>query len=190
LPGEGTAGSDRATMDMSTTFSRSFIRWMIAAVSVSFWLGGCGGPARITDLREDAYRVVSFEVSADCETVYLRIVRRAQEQYRIITLATYQPTIAAKLAPDRQSATITLMNAGGVGLRYILTADLHAVEPTRTGVNLYCASRAAAQEAVLWQQWANTSLEGRSEPEKKESDRKDPNDLKADPPDRSSQATP
>ncbi len=82
------------------------------------------------------------------------------------------------------------MNAGGVGLRYVLTADLHAVDPTRTGVNLYCANGGATREAVLWQQWANTPLEGRTEPEKKGNDLKDPNDPKADPPERSSQATP
>jgi len=39
------------------------------------------------------------------------------------------------------------------------TADLHALDPSRTGVNLYCANRSATKEAALWEQWANTPLD-------------------------------
>ena len=137
---------------------------MIAAVPVLLWLAGCGGPTSVTDLRENPYQILSFEVPADCETVYLRIVRRAQEQYRVITLATDQPAVSAKLAPDGQSATVTLVNAGGIGLRYVLVADFHALDPARTEVSLSCASVSSLKEAVLWQQWANTPLDAGKEP--------------------------
>jgi hypothetical protein len=138
-------------------------RWIVVILPALLWLGGCGGPTSLTDLRQHPHQVYSFEVPADCGTVYLRIARRAQEQYRVITLATYQPAVSAKLASDGQSATITLVNAGGIGLRYVLTADLHALDSSRTAVNLYCANRSAAQEAALWQQWANTPLEAGKE---------------------------
>jgi hypothetical protein len=128
------------------------------------WLGGCG-PTSVTGLHENPHSVYSFEVPADCETVYLRIARRAQEQYRVINLATYQPGVSAKLFSDRQSATVTLLNAGGLGLRYVLTADLHALDPSRTEVNLYCATRSSTKEAVLWEHWANTPLNtGKNDP--------------------------
>jgi hypothetical protein len=144
---------------MSMISSRFPIRWMGMVLLALLWLGGCGGPTSVTSLRESPHKVYSFEVPADCETVYLRIARRAQEQYRVINLATWQPGVSAKLFPDRQSATVTLVNAGGLGLRYLLTADLHALDPSRTEVNLYCANRSATKEAALWQQWANTPLD-------------------------------
>jgi hypothetical protein len=148
---------------MSTIFLRLGSRWIVVILPALLWLGGCGGPTSLTDLRQHPHQVYSFEVPADCGTVYLRIARRAQEQYRVITLATYQPAVSAKLASDGQSATITLVNAGGIGLRYVLTADLHALDSSRTAVNLYCANRSAAQEAALWEQWANTPLEAGKE---------------------------
>jgi hypothetical protein len=67
------------------------------------------------------------------------------------------------MSEQAQSATVTLWNAGGIGMRYILTPDLRALDPARTGVNIYCATRASIQEAVLWEQWANTPLENAQE---------------------------
>ena len=153
---------------LSTTFSRSSIRWTalaLAALLCLLYLCGCGGPTSLTSLRENPHSVISFEAPAACETVYLRITRRAQEHYRYITLATYQPGVSAKLAPDAQSATVTLFDAGGIGLRYILTADLRALDPARTEVSIYGATRSSAKEAALWGQWANTPLDtGNSDP--------------------------
>ncbi len=123
------------------------------------WLGGCSGPPSVANLRRHAACAYSFEVPDACETVYLRIARRAQERYRYTNLATYQPGVSAQLAPDHQSAAVTFFEAGGLNLRYILTADLHAVDPARTEVEIYCASRTSAPEALLWRQWANTPLD-------------------------------
>ena len=143
---------------MSRISSRLSICDTAALVALLCSLGGCGAPTSLSGLRANPYKVYSLEVPADCETVYLRIVRRAQERYRHTDLATYQPGVAAKLAPDGQSATLTLFNAGGIGLRYQLTADLAAADSNRTGISLYCATKSSAQEALLWQKWAYTPL--------------------------------
>ena len=45
---------------------------------------------------------------------------------------------------------MTLFDAGGIGLRYVLTADLRALDPSRTEVNIYGATRSSAKEAALW----------------------------------------
>jgi hypothetical protein len=147
---------------LSTTLSRPSDRWTALAVSgllCLLCLCGCGGPTSLTSLRQNPHSVLSFETPAACETVYLRITRRAHEHYRHITLATYQPGVGARLAPDAQSATVTLFDAGGIGLRYVLTADLRALDPARTEVSIYSATGSSAREAVLWAQWANMPLD-------------------------------
>lgn len=153
---------------LSTTFSRPSVRWTapaLAALLCLLYLYGCGGPTSLTSLHQNPHSVISFETPATCETVYLRVTRRAHEHYRHITLATYQPGVGAKLAPDAQSATVTLFDAGGIGLRYVLTADLRALDPSRTEVSIYSATGSSAREAVLWAQWANTPLDtGTSDP--------------------------
>jgi len=167
---------------MSATSSRFFIRWTAVVFPALLWLSGCGGPTSVTSLRQNPHKAYTFEVPAGCETVYLRLARRAQERYRHTNLATFQPGVTAKLAPDAQSATLTFFNAGGLGLRYLLTADLHALDPARTNVTIYCADRTAAREALVWQQWANTRLESTQEqspPPTKKNAPKDANDLKA-----------
>jgi len=153
---------------LSTTISRSSIRWTalaLPALLCLLCLCGCGGPMSLTRLHQNPHSVISFEAPAACETVYLRIARRAQEHYRYTNLATYQPGVSAKLAPDAQFATVTLFDAGGIGLRYVLAADLRALDPSRTEVNIYGATRSSAKEATLWAQWANTPLDtGNSDP--------------------------
>ncbi len=144
------------TGTISTRLSRA---WTRVLLSVLLWLSGCGGPTSVTSLRQHPQRVYSFEVPADCPTIYLRVARRAQERYRHTNLVTYQPGVTTRLAPDGQSATVTFFNAGSFGLEYLLTADLRALDPARTEVTAYCANRRAAQEALLWQQWAHTPLE-------------------------------
>jgi hypothetical protein len=153
---------------ISTTSSRSSIWWIgiiLSALLCLSCLCGCGGPKSLTDLHQNPHSVISFEAPASCETVYQRIARRAQEHYRYINLATYQPGVSAKLAPDAQSATVTLVNAGGIGLRYVLAADLRALDLSRTEVNIYSGTGSAAKEAAVWAQWANTPLDtGTSDP--------------------------
>ncbi len=145
--------------DRSTTPAHVAPGWAAAILPALLWLGGCGGPASVASLRQHPAYVYSFEVPAACETVYLRIARRAQERYRYTNLATYQPGVATQLAPDHQSAAVTFFEAGGLNLRYILTADIHTVDPDRTQVRIYCASRTSAPEAILWRHWANTPLD-------------------------------
>jgi hypothetical protein len=67
--------------------------------------------------------------------------------------------VGAQLAPDGQSAAVTFFEAGGLNLRYILTADLQALDPARTRVRIYGASRRSAPEALLWRHWANNPLD-------------------------------
>jgi hypothetical protein len=165
-----------------TTSARCSLGWATALLSMLLWLVGCGAPPSVTSLRRHAACVYSFEVPAACETVYQRIARRAQERYRHTNLATYQPGVTATLAPDGQAATVTFFNAGGLGLRYVLTADLHALDPARTEVQIYAASRTSAPEVILWQHWANIPLDNspaQPSPPPEENGPKDANDLKA-----------
>jgi hypothetical protein len=134
-----------------------------ALLAALLGLAGCGGPKSVARLRAHPHRVWSFEVPADCATVYLRIARRAQERYQRMGPGNFQPGVTVRLAPDRQSATVTLFDAGGLGLQYVLTAELHALDSAHTTAEVYSADRAAAQEALLWQQWANTPLENPQE---------------------------
>ncbi len=167
---------------MGTDLSR-FSRPVAAVLLAYLWLGGCGGPPSVTTLRQHAARAYAFEVPASCATVYQRIARRAQERYRYTNLATYQPGVTARLAADRQSAAVTFFEAGGVNLRYVLTADLRALDPDRTQVRVYLASRNSAPEAILWQHWASTPLEdprSPAAPPAQEDGPKDVNDLKAE----------
>ncbi len=165
----------------STTSTRTWLGSAILLLPALLWLVGCSGPASVTSLREHPQRTYSFEVPADCPTVYLRIARRAQERYRHTNLVTYQPGVVTQLAADSQSATVTFFNAGRFGLEYLLTADLRALDPARTEITVYCANRAAARESLLWQQWARTPLEtapAPSAPPAQEDKPKDVNDPK------------
>jgi hypothetical protein len=139
-------------------------RAVLTLLPAVLWLGGCGAPTSLTGLRQSPYRVHTFEVPANAATAYERIAHRAQERYRYTNRATYQPGVTTRLAPDGQSATVTFWNAGGIGLRYLLSADLRALDSSRTAVHLYCANRPAAQEALLWHQWVHTPLESSPEP--------------------------
>jgi hypothetical protein len=121
------------------------------------WLAGCG-PQSAANLRKKPHSLYSFEAPAGCETVYDRIVRRARDRYRVIPMAPHQPGISTRLAPSRDSATISFWDSGRIGIRYILTADLRQIDPSRTSVEIHYAARANLQEAKLWELWANTPL--------------------------------
>jgi hypothetical protein len=150
--------------------------WAAVLLSLLLGLGGCGGPASVTSLRRHSAYVYSSEVPAACETVYQRIARRAQERYRYTNRSTYQPGVTARIAPDGQSAAVTFFDAGGINLRYVLTADLHALDSDRTEVKVYAASRTAAPEALLWLHWAATPLASTPEPSARENGPQDAND--------------
>lgn len=145
-------------MSGTTMASSGFRTQGTAAVLLLLvWLGGCG-PQSVTNLRNKPHSLYSFEAPADCQTVYDRIVRRARERYRVIPTAPHQPGVSARLAPSRESATITLWDSGRFGIRYILTADLGQPDPSRTQVDVHYATRADLKEARLWELWANTPL--------------------------------
>ena len=135
-----------------------FRTWGTATVLLALvWLGGCG-PQSVTNLRKRPHSAYSFEAPAGCEAVYDRVARRARERYRAIPTSRHQPGVSANLASSRLSATITLWDSGGIGIRYILTADLRQIDPSKTQVDVYCATKADLKEAMLWTQWANTPL--------------------------------
>jgi hypothetical protein len=139
------------------TSSGFWTRGTAAVLLTLVWLGGCG-PQSAANLRKKPHSLYSFEAPADCETVYDRIVRRARDRYRVMPMAAHQPGISAKLAPSRDSATITFWDSGRIGIRYILTADLRQIDPARTQIDIHYAARADLQEAKLWGLWANTPL--------------------------------
>ncbi|MCU0917499.1 MAG: hypothetical protein MUC88_23475 [Planctomycetes bacterium] len=122
------------------------------------WLAGCGHSS-ITSLRQTPQRVLAFEVPADCATVYTRLATRAHQRYSYTPVVTYQPAVSARLAPARDSAVVTVWNAGGLSLQCMLNADLRALDPARTEVHIACAKAAYQKEAILWRHWANTPLD-------------------------------
>jgi len=127
------------------------------ALLTLLWLCGCG-PGNVATLRERPHRVYSFEAPAGYEMVYERIVRRARERYRPISPLPHQPGVSTSLFPSTQFATVTLWDSGGIGMRYLLTADIRQIGPARTQVDIYSASSRDDKEARLWQQWAITPL--------------------------------
>jgi hypothetical protein len=131
---------------------------MIAALLVALGLCGCT-PQTLAELRNHPNSVLAFEIPADCQTTYWRIVIRARERYRIPPMARHQPGISADLDPSGQAAHITLWDSGGIGIRYILAAQLRQLEPARTQVEISCATRPVRKEAEIWEAWAATSLE-------------------------------
>lgn len=130
----------------------------MAALLSSWWLGGCA-PGSVADLREKPHSKYSFEVAADYATVYERIVRRARQRYVFTGAPTLQPGVSADLSSESRSATVTLWNSGGIGLRYLVRAEIHAISPARAKVELYAARRSDSPEALLWAAWADTPLD-------------------------------
>jgi len=113
----------------------------------------------VTSLHSAAYLVCSFEVETDYATVYDRIALRARQRYAYINVPTHQGGVSADLFPESQSGTVTRWNSGGIGLRYRLSAQIQAIDPTHTRVRLYAAGKSDRQEARLWGAWANMSFE-------------------------------
>ncbi len=171
---------DAKLRQRTSTASAAFsLGWATVFLSLLLWLGGCSGPTSVTSLRRHPAYVYSAEVPAACETVYERIARRARERYRYTNRATYQPGVTARIAPDGQSATVTFFDAGGLNLRYLLTADLHALDPDRTEVKVYAAGCSTALEALLWQHWAAAPLDSTADPSAPPAKESDLNDVKA-----------
>jgi len=140
---------------MSKTLSKHRPPQMAAALLASLWLVGCA-PEHVTSLQSDSHLVGSFEVEADYATVYDRIALRARQRYVSIGLATHQPGVSAELFLESQSASVTLWDSGGLGLRYRLSARIQAIDPTHTKVDLYAAGKSDRREAPLWAAWAAT----------------------------------
>jgi len=134
------------------------IQLTVAAVLIALGLCGCA-PQTLADLRNHPNNVLTFEVPTDAQTAYWRIVIRARERYRIPPMARHQPGISADLDPSGQAAHITLWDSGGIGIRYVLAAQLRQLEPARTLVEIACATRPVREEADLWEAWSATPLE-------------------------------
>jgi hypothetical protein len=120
-------------------------------------LSGCG-PGSIADLRDRPHSTYSVEIPADYETVYERIAQRARQRYVSVGLPAHQPGVSARLAPERQEANVTLWDSGRIKFRYRITADIRALDPTRTWIDVYAGAKDDTQEAPLWALWANTPL--------------------------------
>jgi hypothetical protein len=123
-------------------------------------LCGCGAES-VRSLRRMPDSVYSCEVPADCRTVYERIAQRARRRYALTDRRTYQPSVSATLFPDQQAASVSLSNAGRIGLQYVLHADIRRLDAPRTQVDIYCGTAGYQQEAQRWRLWAQTPLGGR-----------------------------
>ncbi len=119
--------------------------------------GGCGAES-VRNLRQMPDSEYSFEVPADYETVYERIAQRARQRYALTDRRTYQPSVSARLFPEQQAAAVSLSNAGRIGLRYVLHADIRRLDASRTQVDIYCGTAGYKEEARRWQWWAQTPL--------------------------------
>jgi len=129
----------------------------VTVLMLLLWLGGCG-PNSVSRLRKMPDRVYSFDVPADCVTVYERIARRAREQYGFVNQGIYQHGVTAQLFPSRQAAAVSLADTGGLSLQYRLHADLRALDPTHTQVDIYCGTARYQPAAQLWREWAYSPL--------------------------------
>ena len=124
------------------------------------WLGGCrSGSGNVAKLRDTSNKVYSFEVPADRATVHERIVQRARRRYAYTGVPTRQRGVSVDHSPESRFSVITLWDSGGIGIRYLLSADIRAINPTRTRVDLYAIGKRNQQEARLWAAWADTSIE-------------------------------
>lgn len=134
----------------------------IGLVLALFWLAGCG-PGSATSLRNASHKAFSFEIASDYKNVHERILLRARQRYAFIGTSKFQPGVTAELSTETQSGAITLWDGGGMAMRYRLSAEVHAIDAGRTGVDLYAAGRSDRAEARLWAGWAATPLEERRE---------------------------
>jgi hypothetical protein len=140
--------------------SRLHRRVLLVTVTSLLWIGGCGsGAGSVADLRSDSHKAYSFEVPADYRTVHERILLRARQRYAFTAMLRHQPGISAELSPEGPSSTITLWDSGGIGIRYRLGAEIRAIDPEHTKVDLYAAGKSDRQEARLWVGWADTPIE-------------------------------
>jgi hypothetical protein len=153
----------RTTGKMNKVFSGRAAWGAAAALLMVCGFGGCGAES-VRSLRQMPDSVYSFEVSADCATVYERIAARARQRYGWTDRRTYQPSVSARLFPEQQAAAVSLSNAGGIGLRYVLHADIHQLDASRTKVDVYCGTARYKKEARLWRLWANAPFAGGREP--------------------------
>ena len=134
-----------------------------AALLTLLGLCGCGAES-VRSLRQMPDNVYSFEVPADGATVYERIAQRARQRYARLRQATYQPAVSASFFPAQQTGAVSLSNSGGIGLRYILHADIRQTDPSCTKVDIYCGSARYKEEAERWQLWATTPFGGPAPP--------------------------
>lgn len=144
------------SMDTGSMSRRALLTAVVAHTLL--WLSGCG-PGSVAGLRTQSNAACSLQVDADYTTVYNRIALRARWQYATIRVATHQPGVTADLFPESQSATVTLWDSGGIGLRYRLSAKIRAIDPAHTKVDLFAAGKSDRREARLWAAWASMPLE-------------------------------
>ncbi|HSV98552.1 MAG TPA: hypothetical protein VLI39_00155 [Sedimentisphaerales bacterium] len=141
---------------MESTFHHRALWIGIAAGLLD--LTGCGGPGSASALRSDSYKAYSFEVAADYQVVYERILIRARQRYAMAETATFQPGVSDRLSTENQSGAITLWDGGGIGIRYRIGAEIRAIDADHTQVDLYAGARRDREEARLWVGWADTPL--------------------------------
>jgi hypothetical protein len=136
-------------------------RALPAAIAASMlWLGGCGsGSKSVAGLRTESHRAYTFEVAGDYAAVYERILLRARRRYIYPGTSIRQPGVSAELSAEDRSGTITLWDSGRIGFRYRLLAEVQAIDPERTRVELYTSAKSDRGEALLWAGWADTPLE-------------------------------
>jgi hypothetical protein len=153
----------RTTGKMNKVFRRRGAGAVVAVLLMLLGFCGCGAES-VRSLRNMPDSAYSFEVPADCATVYERIAARARQRYGWTDRRTYQPSVSARLFPEQQAAAVSLSNAGGIGLQYVLHADIHQLDASRTKVDIYCGTARYRKEAQLWRLWANAPFAGDREP--------------------------
>lgn len=129
------------------------MRCTLPIVVVFLFLSGCRPDSAVLPARGPGGDY-SFEVPADYETVYARIVAGAQRRHQRDNVIAGGAGVEGNLDPGQKTATIRVWSSYGTG-HYQVVAHLGAVEAQRTRVRVsYALSswKSAARQIERWAQ--------------------------------------
>lgn len=106
----------------------------IAVASLAILLTACAAttPQQARDMAPERHYM--FQVDADYQTTYRRILEAARNCYQA-NLITASQIVSGDLYPDTKSGTITVGMYGGLGASIYQVIDVRGLDDTRSEVN-------------------------------------------------------